>query len=449
MNEVLGKSEERPFGPNEEKAIISLAFTAPEFFSSVGQHIDTKYFHLPEVKFVHAIISSLYEKHEVMPTREMVRDIAMKQLSVDDDYQRILDVVDRPSDPREIPTIKDTVIDWARSKAYGLLYDEEAIDAYESGDYDKISEIFENAQRIVDVSQAGDEFFKTYKDIFNLDFEEKLTTGFRDLDRLINEGGPTRGEVFVWMAPTGVGKSLTLVNSGAMCFRSNLKVLHVTLELSKTKTKIRYAGVFSRIPTTLRIQNKEKVEAAIEKERSSHTGDIIIYEFPPDEISVDTIYQIIKWLKKSKNWVADVVIIDYLELMMSKRSYYNKDDYVRQKRVATEIRGLAQSEHVLVFTATQTNRELGARKEKSEGGGQGGGGGGGGVIDINRAAESYGKMMPSDYVVSINQNSEEYAAGRFRFYVAKNRNGFKFKTISAKVDYSTMIVEVDKMQSIT
>jgi replicative DNA helicase len=145
---------------------------------------------------------------------------------------------------------------------------------------------------------------------------------------------------------------------------------------------------------------------------------------------------VVKCLKRTKGWAPDVVIVDYLELMMSRRSAYNKDDYTRQKKVATELRGFAKKENVLVFTATQTNRDV-SKKDK-------GNGGGGGPIDVNRAAESFGKMMPTDYVVSLNQSSDEYKAGRMRFFVAKNRNGPKFKTISALVNYETMVVDVDR-----
>jgi replicative DNA helicase len=433
MDEIDSGSKERPFGPNEEKVIVSLAFVAPEFYSSVGQHLDPQYFHVPEVRFVFSILDSLFQKHEVVPTREAVRDAAIKVLTVDDDYQSILEIIGYEPDPREIPLIKETILDWARDKAYGQLYDDEAIDAYQRGDYERLSEIMENAQRIVDVSQAGEDFFDTYDKIFDVETEVKLTTGFTELDRVINEGGPTKGDVFVWMAPTGVGKSIMLINSGAACYRAGLKVLHVTLEISTHKTKLRYGGVFSRVPIRQRFAERDRMSKAIEKEKASHTGSIIIYEFPPEEISVDTIYQVIKWLKRTKGWAPDVVIIDYLELMMSRRSHYNKDDYVRQKRVSTEVRGLAKNESVLVITATQTNREL--KKDKE---------GGGGVIDVNRIAESYGKSMPMDYLVSLNQTPDEYTQNRLRFYVAKNRNGPRHKTISVKVDYETMIVEVDQ-----
>jgi len=431
-DDINAGSKERPFGPHEEKIIVALAFSSPEFFGSVGQHLNAEYFHVPEARFVYSLIEIYYEKHDTIPTREVIQDTALKTLTVDDDYESILEIIKYEPNPREIPMAKESLLDWARNKAYGMLYEEEALGAYESGDYDTITEIIENAQRIVNVSDAGVDLFKTYKEVFEPNTEIKLTTGFRDLDRYINEGGPTKKDVFIWMAPTGVGKSLVLINTGIMNFRRNLKVLHITLELSEFKTKQRYVSAISKTATKSLIESRDRVTAIMNRESSSHGGGIIIYEFPPEEISVDTIYQVIKWLKKTKAWFPDVVIVDYLELMMSRRSHYNKDDYIRQKRVSTELRGLATNEEVLLFSATQTNREQSSKKGES------------GPIDVNRVAESYGKMMPSDYVVSLNQSPEEYQHGRFRFYIAKNRNGPKFKTISAKVNYETMVVEVDR-----
>jgi replicative DNA helicase len=224
-----------------------------------------------------------------------------------------------------------------------------------------------------------------------------------------------------------------------MCFRANLKVLHITLELSAHKTKQRYIGAFTKTPLKQIVERKDRIITLIDKESATSSGGLIIYEFPPEEISVDTIYQVIKMLRRTRSWVPDVVIVDYLELMMSRRSYYNKDDYTRQKRVSTELRGLAGNEKVLLFTATQTNRELGGKKGKGDDNS-----GGGAPIDVNRVAESYGKMMPSDYVVSLNQSPDEYKNGRVRFYIAKNRNGPKYKTIGARVDYETMVIRVDQ-----
>ena len=116
----------------------------------------------------------------------------------------------------------------------------------------------------------------------------------------------------------------------------------------------------------------------------------------------------------------------------------NKDEYMKQKGISTQVRGLAKNENVLVFTATQTNRSGNTTDES--------------VLDVTKIAESYGKSMPMDYLVSINQSQDEYrsqfnASGvsvhpaTARMYIAKNRNGPKFQTIEIKINYSTMSIQ--------
>jgi replicative DNA helicase len=405
------EESKKTFGPNEEKAIISLAFDQPDSFIHILGHLETDYFSDYPTKIVFSLIEFHYNKHAVVLSREMCRDIALKSLTVDDRYEEILDVIDRKSNPREIPVIRDALIDFARDKAYSRLFSEEALEAHE--------------------------------DLFIEAKEEKLTTGFTRLDAYLNEGGPTKKEVVCWMAPTGVGKSIMLVNSSVECVRRGLNVLFVTLELSDIKTAKRHAGAFTEVPLRKFLSKQDMVREKLNKVKRTYKSELFIYEFPADDITVDTVHTLLDHLRRMEGINIDVVIIDYLELLLSRNPAANKDkDYTRQKRVATEILSLAKKENVLVFTASQTNRSgTDVQEAKSAK-----------VIDLNKVAESYGKTMPLDYIITINQSKEEYEAGRedaknptsavrdaqCRFYIAKNRNGPKFKTIAVRVDYETM-----------
>ena len=156
--------------------------------------------------------------------------------------------------------------------------------------------------------------------------------------------------------------------------------------------------------------------------------------FPPEEITTDTIRSIMDSLRRTRNFETDVVIIDYLELMNS-RDDFDKE-YGRQKKVAVDMSNLAGVENVFVLTASQTNRAgySGQSEEQN--------------IDLNKTAESFGKNMPLGYVITLNQTKEEYEGGRndrdqirnakMRFYIAKNRNGPKFKETVVTIDYETM-----------
>jgi replicative DNA helicase len=339
-----------------------------------------------------------------------------------------------------------------RSKTLETAYNDEIIEAARAGDYTQLEEIVQRAARIQNLSDNFMWFFDDVDELFNEQTEEKLTTGFPELDRHINEGGPTKGDVMVWMAPTGTGKSIVICNNAAACLRSGLKVLHITCEMSWYKTACRYLGILSRTNIKSRFEQKEYVTSILKKVKKTFGGDLAIYEYPPDMISIRTIESLVDQIHKTKNWYPDVIAVDYLELLLSDNEYFNRDEYKRQKKVSTEVRQLAKTTNTYVITATQTNR--GDKKEGDDS-----------LIDVNRVSESFGKMMPVDYVVSINQSRTEYdqfsekdkknlevneenesnkikiTPAKMRLYIAKNRNGPKFKTVNTLVNFNTMFMK--------
>jgi len=382
-------------------------------------------------KFMFGVIESFHRRRACPPSREMARDIAARYLDVDDPLTTdVLGLCTYEIDPRDMVAIKNEVIEWLRKRAYGKIYSDEGLQAFESSDFTKLHSLVESASSIQDIGSDGFWFFDEFEKILIKEHQIQFTTGSQKLDAMLNNGGPTRGEVMVYMAPTGVGKSIALVNTSVSCYRAGWNVLHVTLEMTKERTAERYCGVFTNIPVYGRFEAADKVRLKIRKERASSDGALVIYEYAPDDITIDTIIALVDHLQKTKKFKPDIITIDYMELMLSKNPYLNRDEYIRQKHVATEMRQLAKRANCFIVTATQTNRGSQEDKEKP--------------IDLNRVAESYGKMMPVDYVVSINRRTREYAdaeyLGAFDLYIAKNRNGPKAKKIEIDIDFRTMVM---------
>ncbi len=424
-----------PFGEYEEQAIVALLLDHPDLFSNISGFLTYQLFKRVEVQYIVASIMQYYEEYGVYPTRNMLLDIVKKKLTVDDPgFEDIISIVETKSDPREVPALKDTLIEWARSRSYGMLFDPETIQKYNNGDYEELEEIINQARNIQDFGQQGFWFFDSVDRLFMQEELEHFTTGFPELDTYLNEGGPSRKEVVVWMAPTGVGKSIIMCNNAVASVMDGRNVLYITLELSDLKSAIRMLGAFTNQPiNNNRFDMQAQMTSMISKIRNSGAGDLVVYQYPPDEINVDHIHALMDNLKKTKGWQPDVVVIDYLELMRSRNESDNRDEYTRQKAASTQIRGLAIKENVLIFTATQTNRS----GNESQ------------LIDVTKMAESYGKSMPMDYLVSLNQSSEEYdcqfndngiivGPSQARMYIAKNRNGVKFRTIPITINAITM-----------
>lgn len=217
---------------------------------------------------------------------------------------------------------------------------------------------------------------------------EHLTCGAPELDLHLNDGGPFRGELVVYMSPTMSGKSWMLVKAGVESICKGLNVLHITLENSTHYVIERYRKLIGQ----------------------SLSGKLEIKQWAGGEISANTIKQYISHLE----WCPDVVIVDCLELMQSTNAYDNSNDLNRLQAVACQLRMLALTHNTLVITATQTNRER----------------------NLESVAESYSKLMPCDYVISISKISYNWFIKLLKWFgfefgshfdlglnIVKNRNG--------------------------
>lgn len=431
-------SQDSEFGPYIEKVVISLAFENPELFLSATRFLDPNLFKNPETKYLIAVILNYIHKYNVVPTRGVIKDFVLSHLSEDDNYSPVVEIIDAQVDPREIPYVKDQLIQWARKQAYGLIYSEEGMLAYQNGNFDKIQKMIEEANRITEHKAHGIWFLDSYSLLFQEDAIEHRTTGFPKLDAALNNGGPSPGETVIYMAGTNVGKSIVLCNNAITSMmgigpngRRGQNVLLVTFELDSIKTAMRCMGVAAKdIPINSIRDHSSIISERIENLKRNYEGSLLINQLPPEQCSVDDIYAMIDNLRKTKNWKPDVIILDYLDLMVSRGKVASDDAYGRLKSVSSEIRGLAINEQALVFTATQTNRDPRDQGENVQ-------------LNLNRVSDSYGKMFSADYVIGIAQSPAErnMPIPQWQFQILKNRNGPRNINITCEVHYDTMLVK--------
>jgi len=152
-------------------------------------------------------------------------------------------------------------------------------------------------------------------------------------------------------------------------------------------------------------------------------AQLIIKEFPVGQLNVNQIRALLVQLKLHHEFVPEILIVDYLELLRPNRQI--DAEYMAQERIAQELRGLAMEHNLLVWTATQTNRS--GKKVAT--------------ITDAELGDSYGKIRPADWAISLNQTEEEYEKGRMRVYVVKARDAKQHYRINASVNYTNLTME--------
>lgn len=418
------------FGHAEEEAIVALAIDHPDFFISVSDYITIEMFSRTEVKVVMAVILNLLEKHATVPTRSVLWDVIARHLTVDDPYEKIKAIVATKLPGRDLEVMKSTLSDWVKHRAYGLLYSDEAVMAYQQREYAVLDGLVERAGGLARFGTKVFWFFDQYHQMLEESNIVRYKTGYNELDGLINHGGPSPGETLILLAATNVGKSMVLCNLAMNSVVQNLDTLYVTLEMVDFKVAARMLGIATGVDLQRFTTQPQIVSDRCERLRNSTQAQLVIAEMPPNETHIGHIQALIRTLQRQHNWTPKVICIDYLELLVCRPQLTtrNDSDYQRQRYVATDVCGLGKKENCLVYSATQGNRS-------SLGGSE--------VIDLDKIADSYGKAMPVDYVISLNQTEQELQQlpARMRGFVAKNRNGPKYQTIHLVVNYQTMRVE--------
>jgi hypothetical protein len=92
------------------------------------------------------------------------------------------------------------------------------------------------------------------------------------------------------------------------------------------------------------------------------------------------------------------------------------------------VKGLARDLNIPVWSVSQVNRS-GAQDD---------------IIQGDKAAGSYDKIMISDFCMSLSRKKEDKVNGTGRLHVMKNRYGMDGLTYNCKVDTTTGHIDLDE-----
>ena len=418
------------FSENIQRGILYLLKSDKDFYLQIVNLVQPNYFEFPVHGRIYSVVRDHYEKYKSLPNDDFIeqeiRDTKSEKESLHD-YTDELQYINR-LDTSALDGSEyylDLIEVFAKREAMKDAIKQSLLLIKE----DRMEETENLVRKALTVSRSvdvGQKYFSDLKDrwdrTYNAEEQDKYKTLLPSLNRSL-EGGLGEKELAMVIAPPGVGKSLWLVNQGVQSMIEGRKVLYVSLEMSEDKIAQRFDSVTTLIPQS---QLKDpaaqlKVDERLSIFRTNFPDSrLVIKEFPTGTATVNSLRALLVQLKNYEDFTPDVIIIDYLELLRPVRE--NQHEYQAQQRIAEELRGLAMETKVLLWTATQTNRQ--GRSVK--------------VITDAELGDSYGKIRTCDFAVSLNQSEEEFDNGTMRAYVVKSRNGRPRFTVPMTIDYNIL-----------
>lgn len=179
--------------------------------------------------------------------------------------------------------------------------------------------------------------------------ENIIPTGFSRLDGIVSL---SKGDLAIIAARPAVGKSAFVDNLAVRFSMSGYTTALFSMEMSEAQILDRIMASVGRIPHNFLAKN------SIEGKYDNELGRAVSYVFNKSKLFIDdrscqTVRDIKRKCIKSK---ADVVIIDYLQLMRSARKYENKVNEIAE--ITRDLKIMAGDLNTVVILLSQLNRDV-------------------------------------------------------------------------------------------
>ena len=292
-------------------------------------------------------------------------------------------------------------------------------DLLKEGDFDGIRDMIERAMKAGMDKNIGHEYNVDIETRYREDYRPTIPSPWPILNDAI-QGGWGPGDLIIMFGNPGGGKSWTMVAAAAHAVKSGHNVNFYTLELGED-----YVGKrFDCYLTGYSIDEVNNHRKEVEKVVNGLKGRLIVKEYAPKNATVNTIKSHIQKCVDMGH-KPDLVIIDYVDYLRapSKGKYAERKDEIDDVFIATK--GLAKELKIPILTPSQVNR-MGAKDN---------------IIEGDKAAGSYDKMMVADLCLSLSRQKEDKVLGTGRVHVMKNRYGQDGMTYNVTMDTNNGHIE--------
>ena len=325
-------------------------------------------------------------------------------------------------DLERIDGVNDNHVDWfldsferfCRHKALekAIL---ESTDLLETADYGAVENLIKEASQVGLVKDLGLEYFDNPKERLQYIKSQAgaTSTGWRDVDRKLY-GGLNKGEITIFAGGSGAGKSLFLQNLGVNWSLAGLNVVYISLELSEQLISMRLDAMVSGYSTRDVMKNMDDVDLKV-RMKGKGAGKFRVKQMSSG-VTTNDVRAFIREYEINSDLKVDVVLVDYLDLMMPINSKISANDqFIKDKFVSEELRNLAMETGVILVTASQLNR--GAVEEIE--------------FDHHHIAGGISKIQTADNVIGIFTSNAMRERGRYQIQFMKTRSS---SGVGSKVD---------------
>ena len=400
---------------NEEVQEMFLRFliSDPTLFSRCQNIVDAKYFNRKFRPSVELLKNHSTEFNSI-PTLEQIQAVGgIELLPIDnvtpDHHNWFL---------REFET-------FCRHKALEAAIIE-STDLLENQDYGTVEEKIKKAVQTGLVKDLGLDYFENPKERLEWIKQQAGATssGWKGVDQKLY-GGMNRGEINIFAAPSGGGKSLFLQNLAVNWVLAGLNCVYISLELSEQLISMRLDAMVSGYGTRDVMKNIDDVDLRV-RMKAKGAGKLRVKQMPSG-VNANDIRVFLREYEIECGEKVDCLLVDYLDLMMPISAKISAENlFVKDKYISEELRNLAVERDILHATASQLGRSAVEEVE----------------YDHSHIAGGISKVNTADNVIGIFTSNAMRERGRYQIQFMKTRSSAGVGSkVDLKFDTDTLRIE--------
>jgi hypothetical protein len=398
-----------------ERTILSNLLFNDEYNRKVIPFLKPEYFQDHNEKVVFDLIDDYVKKYNSFPSSEALAiDLSNKEGLNDETFKISKEII------ASLEHDSNTKLDWLLDQTEKFCQDKALYLAImrsirimdeKNGSISKgsIPAILTDALAVSFDTHIGHDFLADSNERYEFYHRKEKRVPF-DLDyfNVITNGGLPNKTLNIALAGTGVGKSLFMCHCAAANLSRGLNVLYITLEMAEERIAERIdANLLDVAVDELEMLPKQSYDQKIEKLREKTTGKLIVKEYPTACAGSANFRHLLNELKIKKNFIPDIIYIDYLNICLSSRIKHgaNVNSYTLIKAIAEELRGLAVEHNVPIVSATQTTRSGYSNSD----------------VGLEDTSESFGLPATADFMFALISSEELESLSQIMVKQLKNR----------------------------
>ena len=397
-----------------ENEILSNLIHNEEYTRRVLPFLNREYFQDNAEKYLFHKINKFVEKYNTLPSVDTL-SIETEQDDIGENlHAQVSDYLQTIKyEEKNIDWLIDETEKFCQEKALynAIMQSIKIIDGEDKkNDKGSIPAILSDALGVTFDDHIGHDFLDDAEQRFDFyqQIEERIPFDIELLNE-ITKGGLPRKSLNVLLAGTGVGKTLAMTHMAASNLNDGRNVLYITMEMAEERIAERIdANMLNiRLDDLATATTKDVYTKKMDRIRSGTKGKLIIKEYPTASASAGHFRYLMNELALKKNFVPDIVYIDYLNICASMRMKMsgNVNSYNYVKAIAEEARGLAVEKNVPIVTATQLNRTGFTNSDPG----------------LEDTSESFGLPATADFMVALISSEELEQYNQIQVKQLKNR----------------------------